>query len=74
MAQDTMVISGVTWDRVEDGEKNQWTTMVGTTRVDVFSDRYESEWNAQFNEGDCYTLEATFLEDAMREAVYDATH
>ena len=71
---DTMTVSGVTWDRVEDGEHNQWTTMVGTTRVDVYSDYNESTWSATFNEQDPYDLQATNLQDAMREVLYDLSH
>lgn len=71
---DTMTVSGQVWDRVEDGEYNQWTTTVGTTRVDVYSDYNEETWDVMFNEEGSYSLKATDLQSAMREAIYDATH
>lgn len=69
----TMTVGGKVWTEVTDGEKNQWTTTVCANRVDVYSDFYEEEWNVEFNQEGCYSLEATDLESAMREAIRDAT-
>ena len=73
---DTMTVGGVVWDRVQDRESEHWCTMVGTIRVDVYDDCNHTVWCSEINEDGLTITElnATNLQDAMREAVYDVTH
>lgn len=65
-------MSEIRWAMVEDGEYNEQTAKVGQSVVAIYSDRDGEYWECQIDGGQAFTLDATDMYGARREAIAEA--